>query len=64
MADEPTEPKPPRRRRARPSMRAVVSNWRGYDAGFLTKIRMALRNTGTKIVRLDNCCGHPGEPGC
>ncbi len=28
------------------------------------KIKLVLKNTGLKIVRLKSCCGHPGEPGC
>lgn len=28
------------------------------------KIRLVLRNTGTKLFTLKPCCGHPGEPGC
>jgi len=28
------------------------------------KVELLLRNVGTKIVRLQPCCGHPGEPGC
>jgi len=64
MAGEPTGPEPPRQRRAQPSIAAVVSNWSSYDAGLLTKLGMALRNTRIKIVRMEKCCGHPGEPGC
>ena len=25
---------------------------------------LVTRNSVLKIVRLKNCCGHPGEPGC
>jgi hypothetical protein len=25
---------------------------------------LVARNSALKIVRLKNCCGHPGEPGC
>jgi hypothetical protein len=28
------------------------------------KVYLVVRNTGLKIVRLKQCCGHPGEPGC
>jgi hypothetical protein len=48
----------------RPSIAAIISNWREYDAPFATKLRLALRNYGLRAVRLSNCCGHDGEPGC
>ena len=47
-----------------PSLRALIANFREYDAPLTTKIRMALRNTGIKIRQRSDCCGHPGEPGC
>lgn len=47
----------------RPSSDAFMVNLR-KDMPLPEKIRLVLRNTGTKIVRLQNCCGHPGEPGC
>jgi hypothetical protein len=25
---------------------------------------LVARNSTLKLVRLKNCCGHPGEPGC
>jgi len=28
------------------------------------KIRLAVRNTAIKIKTHEQCCGHPGEPGC
>jgi hypothetical protein len=28
------------------------------------KIRLVVRNTGIKFKTRQNCCGHPGEPGC
>jgi hypothetical protein len=28
------------------------------------KIRLLLRNFYTKIRYRQDCCGHPGEPGC
>jgi len=48
----------------RPSFRAVISNWRTYDAPFWTKLRLAARNNWTKLRTRQNCCGHEGEPGC
>jgi hypothetical protein len=48
----------------RPSLRSSLANWRAYDASFLTKLRLALRNNWTKLRRMDNCCGNEGQPGC
>jgi hypothetical protein len=31
---------------------------------FIKKIGLIMKNSVLKIVRLKNCCGHPGEPGC
>jgi hypothetical protein len=28
------------------------------------KVRLVVRNTALRFVRLKSCCGHPGEPGC
>jgi hypothetical protein len=28
------------------------------------KLRLVFRNNWIKISRRQNCCGHPGEPGC
>lgn len=28
------------------------------------KVYLVLRNTALKIIRLRDCCDHPGEPGC
>jgi hypothetical protein len=42
----------------------AVRNWREYDAPFGVKLRMALRNSWTKLRRRANCCGRDGEPGC
>jgi hypothetical protein len=35
-----SDARPPRR----PSLGAVLSNWRAYDAPFVTKLRLAARN--------------------
>ncbi len=51
-------------RRARPSFRAVVTNWRTYDAPFGAKLWMLARNNWTKLRRRSDCCGNTGEPGC
>jgi hypothetical protein len=47
-----------------PSVRALIANFREYDASFATKLRLALRNTARKLRNRAPCCGHPGEPGC
>lgn len=48
----------------RPSLGAVFTNWRTYDAPFAMKLRMLLRNNWTKARTRSNCCGNTGEPGC
>lgn len=42
---------------------AFVANLR-QDMPLPRKVALVLKNTGLKIVRFKNCCGHPGEPGC
>jgi hypothetical protein len=54
MADE----RPP------PSLSAAFSNWRTYDAAFLTKLRMTAANNWRKLRTRSNCCGNDGQPGC
>jgi hypothetical protein len=51
-------------RRERPSLGAVFTNWREFDAPFLEKLRLAARNSWTKLRKRQNCCGHDGQPGC
>ena len=46
-----------------PSSRAVFSNLR-KPVPFVRKIRLIIKNSALKIIRMKNCCGHPGEPGC
>jgi len=48
----------------RPSIAALISNWREYEAPFATKLRLAVRNSTLRFVRRSTCCGHDGEPGC
>jgi hypothetical protein len=48
----------------RPSLGAFFGNFRDYDAPLATKVRMVLRNNAIKLRTRQNCCGHPGEPGC
>jgi len=49
---------------ATPSPRALIANFRDYDAPLTTKLRLAWRNTAIKLRQHQSCCGHPGEPGC
>jgi hypothetical protein len=28
------------------------------------KVTFLLRNMAIRVVKRQNCCGHPGEPGC
>ncbi|MGE5596402.1 MAG: hypothetical protein ACM3S1_10270 [Hyphomicrobiales bacterium] len=46
------------------SPRAIVTNWREYDAPFATKLRLLLRNGWARVRHRSSCCGHHGEPGC
>ena len=49
---------------ASPSLRALIANFRDYDAPLSTKIRLALSNTAIKVRQRSSCCGNPGQPGC
>jgi hypothetical protein len=49
---------------AKPSLGAVLSNWKTYDAPFGTKLRLTFTNNWTKLRTRQNCCGNPGQPGC
>ena len=44
--------------------RNFFTNWRVYDAPFLTKLRLTLRNRLKATFSRQQCCGHVGEPGC
>jgi len=46
-----------------PTIRAFFTNM-SVKMPLPKKIYLVLRNYGIKIVRRQNCCGHPGEPGC
>lgn len=48
----------------RQSFGAVLANWREYEGPFHVKLRLAARNTWTKVRTRSNCCGNYGEPGC
>jgi len=48
---------------SRPSPRAFFTNLTGPEP-WTRKIRLLLRNNWIKLKNFQNCCGHPGEPGC
>ena len=50
--------------RPRPSLQALRSNWKDYDAPVPTKLRLALANNWIKIRNRQDCCGNHGQPGC
>ena len=50
-----------RKRRGTPQ--ELISNWREYDGSAAKKFAMAARNIALR-VKMQGCCGHPGEPGC
>jgi len=52
-----------REKKSRPSPRAFFDNLRGPQP-WSRKILMLLRNNWKKLTSLQDCCGHPGEPGC
>ena len=47
----------------RPSARAFLTNLSG-PRPWTEKVRLLLRNNWLKLVKLESCCGHRGEPGC
>jgi hypothetical protein len=47
----------------RPSPRAFFTNLQG-PAPWYGKLRLLMRNNWIKLKNFQNCCGHPGEPGC
>ncbi|MEW6186463.1 MAG: hypothetical protein AB1585_12080 [Thermodesulfobacteriota bacterium] len=46
-----------------PNPNAFIENLR-RDMPLGRKIRLFLSNNWIKIKNRQNCCGHPGEPGC
>jgi hypothetical protein len=49
--------------KTRPSPRDFFTNLQGPGA-WTEKLRLLARNNWLKLINLQNCCGHPGEPGC
>jgi len=50
-------------RRQRPRIRDFFTNLSG-PLPLKEKIVLLLRNNAIKIRGRQDCCGHPGEPGC
>jgi hypothetical protein len=46
-----------------PSPRDFISNLRS-GMPWRKKLRLLLENNLLKLKNFQNCCGHPGEPGC
>ena len=47
----------------RPNVKAVISNLK-VQMPLGKKIHLFIKNNLIKIIKLQSCCGHPGEPGC
>jgi len=45
------------------SLRAFFTNM-SVPMPLHRKVYLLLRNNAIKLWRRQNCCGHPGEPGC
>jgi hypothetical protein len=50
-------------KKRRPSIRKFFTNLSG-PMSLRSKISLLLRNNAIKIQKQQDCCGHPGEPGC
>jgi hypothetical protein len=48
---------------AGPNFRDTIANLR-QPMPLPRKIWLTSRNWFLRVRHLDNCCGHPGEPGC
>ena len=47
----------------KPNVRDVVSNL-SRPMPLTKKLSLLVKNNALKLLRLKNCCGHAGEPGC
>lgn len=47
----------------RPDAESVVANL-NVQMPLGIKLKLLLRNNFIKIIKLQNCCNHPGDPGC
>jgi len=50
-------------KKRRPSIRDFFTNLSG-PMSLRSKISLLIRNNAIKIKNQQDCCGHPGEPGC
>jgi hypothetical protein len=50
-------------KKKKPSFRALLINLKA-DMPWPQKIKLFLQNNWIKIKNFQDCCGHPGEPGC
>ncbi len=46
-----------------PNLRSFFSNM-SVKTPLRKKLYLVLRNWAIKIAKRQDCCGHPGEPGC
>jgi len=46
-----------------PNLRDIFSNLK-KSMPMTRKLWLVMRNNLRKVVRLNNCCGNHGEPGC
>ncbi len=49
--------------RPRPSPKAFFANLAG-PRPWTEKVSLLLKNNWLKLKNFQDCCGHPGEPGC
>jgi hypothetical protein len=48
----------------RERIRDFFTNWQGSDLPVLPRIGLTLRNRTRAFLSREQCCGHPGQPGC
>lgn len=46
-----------------PSLRAYYTNM-SLPMPMHRKLYLLFKNASLRILKRQNCCGHPGEPGC
>ena len=46
-----------------PSLKAYFTNM-SAPMPLYRKLFLVLKNSAIRIFKRQNCCGHPGEPGC
>lgn len=47
----------------RPTLKATLDNLR-QPMPLREKLRLVARNFSLRFSKRQNCCGHPGQPGC